>query len=270
MSDAEPLPEELGAALRATADRRGSIGRVVHFFSETTSTNDVAAALAERGAPAGTTVIALAQSAGRGRLGRSWFSPFGAGLYVSVVCRECAAAPLLTLAAGVAVADAIRTATGLPVEIKWPNDIVVAGSATARRRKLAGILAEAAMGPDGLEFVVLGYGINMRPAAYPVGLAHRATSIEAELGRPVDPGVVLAETLAALNERLAQLARGDRDGVLARWRAHAPWANGGSVSWDAPGGVLSGVAQGIDDTGALLVRAEGEVHRIVAGELNWE
>ena len=271
MSDPEPLPEELDAALRATARRRGSMGGIVHFFSETTSTNDIAAALAERGAPAGTTVVAMAQTAGRGRLGRAWFSPPGAGLYVSVICRERAAAPLLTLAAGVALADAIRTATGLSVEIKWPNDIVISGgSAGERRRKLAGILAEGSIGLDGVDFVVLGYGINMRPAAYPVDIAARATSLQVELGRPADAGMVLAETLAALNERITQLARGDSAAVLAQWRARARSAHGTSVTCQGPYGLITGVAQGIDDTGALLVRADGQLHRIIAGEVDWQ
>ncbi|MEP6917562.1 MAG: biotin--[acetyl-CoA-carboxylase] ligase, partial [Acidobacteriota bacterium] len=179
----EPLPEELAAALRTTASRRGVFGDPVYYFSETGSTNDVAATLAEHGAPEGTTVVASAQSSGRGRFGRAWFSPPGAGLYVSVVCRNAAAAPLLTLAGGVAVAEGVRTATGLPVEIKWPNDIVAEGGAQARRRKLAGILAEASTGSDGLQYVILGFGINLRSAAYPPAIADRATSIEAELGR---------------------------------------------------------------------------------------
>lgn len=270
MPEAEPLPEAFEAALRGTAHRRGRMGAAVHFLAETTSTNDVAAALAERGAPAGTTVVALAQTAGRGRLGRTWFSPPGAGLYVSIVCRGSAAAPLLTLAAGVALAEGIRAGSGLPVEIKWPNDIVVpGGSATTQRRKLAGILAEASTAADGLQFVVLGYGINLRPAAYPADIADRATSMEAELGRPADPGVVLAETLAALNERVSQLARGNPGAVLARWRELAPSAHGAHVKWETPEGQRTGVAQGIDETGALLVRSTGDVHRIVSGEVQW-
>ena len=271
MSDAEPLPPELESALRATAHRRGPFGATIRFFPETTSTNDVAAALADRGAATGTTVVALAQTAGRGRLGRAWFSPPGAGLYVSVICREAAATPLLTLAAGVAVADGIRAASGLPVEVKWPNDIVVpADGAAVRPRKLAGILAEASSGSDGVQFVVLGYGVNVRRAAYPLEIADRATSLEAELGRPVDAGALLAETLAALHVRVTQLAHGQREAVLARWRVLAPSAHGAKVTWDTPDGVRRGVTQGIDDTGALLVAVEGGTQRIIAGELHWQ
>ena len=213
MSD--PIPDDLARALAASSARRGRFGDPFYFFSETGSTNDVAELLAEHGAPEGATVVAFAQTAGRGRFGRTWFSPAGAGLYVSIVCRNEAAAPLLTLAGGVAVAGGIRAATGLPVQIKWPNDIVVADrTRPARRRKLAGLLAEASSGGDGLQYVILGFGINLRPAAYPPDLADRATSIETELGRSVDGALVLAETLASFAGSFERLAAGDARHVL--------------------------------------------------------
>src|SRR5512134_2605824 len=118
---AEPVPPEIVAALGVTSGRRGPFGEPLYFFTETGSTNDVAASLAERGASEGTTVVASSQTAGRGRLGRGWFSPPGAGLYVSVVFRPVSPVALLTLAAGVAVAEGVHAATGLPTEIKWPN-----------------------------------------------------------------------------------------------------------------------------------------------------
>ena len=266
----EPVPEELAAALRQSAGRRGSFGQPLYFYQDTTSTNDVASALADRGAPEGTTVVALSQSAGRGRLGRVWFSPPGAGLYVSVVCRNASAAPLLTLAGGVAVADGITRATGLPVSIQWPNDGVVADSAAAaRRRKLAGILAEGSTGAAGLQFVVLGFGINIRPAAYPPAIAGRATSLENELGRAVDAGPVLAEVLAALNVQVAALAAGNRAAVLDRWRALSPLSVGAAVEWTAGAKTMRGTSAGIDDGGALLVRVDGRMERIIAGEVTW-
>src|SRR3954468_3404404 len=255
----EPPPPDLTAALDSTRLRRGRYGQPLYFFAETGSTNDIAAALAERGAPEGATVVAAAQSAGRGRFGRQWFSPAGAGLYVSVICRTAAAAPLLTLAGGVAVADGIRAATGLPVHIKWPNDVVVEAGTPLRRRKLAGVLAEASTGADGLQHVILGFGINLRSAAFPPELADRATSIEAELGRPPDPGAVLAETLAALAELVAQLDAGDAPVVLDRWRSLAPSSRGTPVEWDANGERMTGTTAGIADDGALLVRVGDRV-----------
>jgi BirA family biotin operon repressor/biotin-[acetyl-CoA-carboxylase] ligase len=268
MSD--PVPEEFVRALAATADRRGTFGNPFYFFSETGSTNDIAASLAEHGSPQGTTVLAWCQSAGRGRFGRAWFSPPGAGLYVSIVCRDERAAPFLTLAGGVAVAEGVRNATGLPVHIKWPNDIVVEDRRAAARRKLAGILAEATSTPEGLQYVILGFGINLGPAAYPPELSDRATSIEVELGRTVDGPAVLAETLAVFAARFRELERGDSQRVLNRWRELAPSSRGVTVEWDTFRGPVSGIAAGIDDDGALLVRVGDRLERIISGEVRWK
>jgi BirA family transcriptional regulator, biotin operon repressor / biotin---[acetyl-CoA-carboxylase] ligase len=214
-------------------------------------------------------VVASSQTAGRGRFGRTWFSPPGAGLYISIVCRAAPAAPFVTLAGGVAAADGIRTATGLPVQIKWPNDIVVEGVTPARRRKLAGILAEASTGADGLQYVILGLGINLQPAAYPPELADRATSIETELGRPADGAAVLAETLAVFAGLFGELATGDSERLLERWRELAPSSRGARVEWETSEGPIAGVSAGIADDGALLVRVQDRVERIISGELRW-
>jgi BirA family biotin operon repressor/biotin-[acetyl-CoA-carboxylase] ligase len=264
----EALPQEFAGALEESAAARGRIGATVHYIAETLSTNDAAARLAELGSPEGTTVIASAQTAGRGRFGRTWFSPPGSGLYVSVICRDERAAPYLSLAGGVAVADGILAATGLPVEIKWPNDVVI-DDGFGRRRKLAGILAEASSSAEGLQHVILGFGINLRPAAYPSEIADRATSLESELGREVHPGPVLAETLVALKRCLDELSAGRRAHVLARWRELSPSASGAPVEWDSQAGRRSGKTAGIEDDGALRVTVNGGTERIISGTLRW-
>jgi BirA family transcriptional regulator, biotin operon repressor / biotin---[acetyl-CoA-carboxylase] ligase len=267
----EPLPEDFAAALASSADRRGAFGQSVVFQSSTRSTNDVAQALAEGGAPHGTVAVAFAQTAGRGRQGREWFSPPGAGIYMSVVVRSAAVAPMLTLAGGVAVAEGIRQATGLPVLIKWPNDVVVEDErAPGRRRKLAGILAEGSTGQSGLQHVVMGIGINVRPADYPPELAARVTSLEHELGRAVDAGLVLSEILVALNEQMGALEAGCREQVLSRWRSLAPSASGTRVSWNDHGVTLSGVTAGVDQRGALLIRTGSDIQRVISGEVLWD
>lgn len=264
----EAPPPDLLLALSTTAHRRGRIGEPLHYFREIGSTNDEALRLAEAGAAEGTTVVSAAQTAGRGRLGRSWFSPAGAGLYVSVVIRDPRGTPLLTLAAGQAVADGIRTATGLAVEIKWPNDIVV-DAGLGRRRKLAGILTEGSAGSEGVQFVVVGFGVNLLPAAYPSDVADRATSLAAELGRPVDAAAVLAECLAELAKSLDALRAGRMAAVLQRWAELSPSATGSRVECEGPEGRLTGVTAGIAPDGALQVRAGRDIQAIRSGVVRW-
>jgi BirA family biotin operon repressor/biotin-[acetyl-CoA-carboxylase] ligase len=260
------LPEEFAAALAATVAERGVFGARLTYAPEVGSTNDLAAAAAERGEPEGTTFVAGAQTAGRGRLGREWFSPPGAGLYVSTIVRRASLAPWITLAGGVAVAEGITRATALPVQIKWPNDIVSVGSAGFRsRRKIAGILAEASSGPDGLHHIVLGMGINLRAAAYPPALADRASSIETELGRAIDAGAVLAQVLAALNLVLGELWTAGAPPVVARWLALSPSVYDTPIEWDDKSGVTAGLAE----DGALLARSADGLHRIISGEVRW-
>lgn len=239
------------------------------FFPTIGSTNDVAAAVgADRGRPdpEGLVVFADEQTAGRGRRGHTWFSPPGSGLYVSVVfvpararVDPARATRLLTLAVGVALAEAVEASAGLRVDLKWPNDLHVA------RRKLAGILAEACG-----DAVVAGYGINVTATSFPPDLRDRATSIESELGRAADRPALLAESLAALAARYADLLEGRFDAILDAWRRRAPSTHGARVTWTTPAGPVTGVTAGIDDEGALLVRVGERIERIVAGELKWD
>lgn len=267
MSDA--IPAEFAQALAATGADRGVFGARVHYFTQTGSTNDLAADAAERGEPEGTTFVAGAQTAGRGRRGREWFSPPGAGLYFSIVIRRAPMAPWLTLAGGVAVAEGIRTATGLPVQIKWPNDVVSVSGGFRGRRKIAGILAEASSGPDGVQHVILGIGINIGAASFPAELSDRAGSIETELGRRVDAGAVFAQVLAGLNRVLSEVAHAGPPTLFTRWLELAPSANGERIEWDGPHGVERGVSAGLAEDGALLARTPEGLARIVAGEVRW-
>jgi BirA family biotin operon repressor/biotin-[acetyl-CoA-carboxylase] ligase len=259
------LPPDLDEAFERARGRLGPLAARVLYFTTIGSTNDVAASLAADPASFGTVVIADAQTAGRGRRGRTWFSPEGSGLYVSVILSPSRAASepdratmLLTLTAGVALAEGVERSSGLSPAIKWPNDLLVAG------RKLAGILAEGCG-----EAVVLGYGINVGPMAYPPELRDRATSLETELGRSIDHASVAVETLAALASRYDDLVSGRFDAILDAWRRRAPTSRGARVVWDTPAGPQSGITDGIDDFGALLVRVADRVERIVAGEVRW-
>jgi BirA family biotin operon repressor/biotin-[acetyl-CoA-carboxylase] ligase len=259
ISSLEPLPAELAGPLAVAAERLGIFGRRHLWYPAVSSTSDVAAGLAGRGVEEGLVVLADAQTAGRGRHGRTWVSPPGAGLYVSVVLRPpTPVSPVLTLGAGVAVAEGIDAATGLRVELKWPNDLHVAG------RKLGGLLAEATSG-----CVVLGMGINVRRVALPRELAPSASSIEEELGRPVDRGALPAACLAALARRYQDLRDGREHAIMAAWRARGGAALGRRVEWDAGASSRAGLVEQIDDDGALLVRAGADLVRIVSGEVRW-
>jgi BirA family biotin operon repressor/biotin-[acetyl-CoA-carboxylase] ligase len=265
------LRSDIARALAAAGDRRGAFGASWEYFDEIGSTNDVALRAADRGAPEGSLFVAGAQTAGRGRLGRSWHSPPEAGLYVSTIVRRPALAPWITLAGGVAVARGIREATGLPVQIKWPNDVVaVTGQAFRSRRKLAGILAEASSGADAIQHVVLGFGINLRKAALPPELEGRAGSLEGELGRQVDGGAVLAATLSELNRLTSEIEAAGPSHLLAGWLCLSPSAHGADIEWDGPDdSVRTGVSAGIDSDGALRVATAAGVERIVSGEVRW-
>jgi BirA family biotin operon repressor/biotin-[acetyl-CoA-carboxylase] ligase len=252
---------EIVAAVARARARLGPLATRVEHWVSIGSTNDAAAALGGEG----TVVVADAQTAGRGRRGRSWFSPPGSGLYVSVVLApsrartdRMRATSLLTLAAGVAIAEGVRAAADLDAALKWPNDIYVG------RRKLAGILAES----HG-EVVIVGYGINVAAGVYPADLADRVTSIESEIGRPVDRTVVLVETLAALAARYDDLLEGRFDAILDAWRSRAPTAVGTRVEWTTPEGPRWGITDGIDPDGALRVRTPIGTDRLVGGELRW-
>lgn len=258
--------EDLARALGSLSAPLRVIGREIVAEPTVSSTNDVASARAAAGAAEGLVVIADEQTAGRGRLGRTWASPAGAGLYVSVLLRPPhEVAGLLTLVGGLAIAEGLRESTGLPIEIKWPNDLLAPGST----RKLAGILVEATSTSGRLEYAVFGYGINLRPALYPAEVRARATSLAEELGRDVDAAQVLACTLGALDRRYHDLRQGNGRRLLERWQELAPRVRGTTVEWRDRQSVKSGVTAGIDDDGALLVRTGAGLERIVAGDVNW-
>jgi BirA family biotin operon repressor/biotin-[acetyl-CoA-carboxylase] ligase len=259
-----PLPVDVGHALSAANDRLGPFGAVL--YAETIgSTNDAALALAAAAHPEGTAVLADQQTAGRGRRGRVWSSPPGAGLYLSVILRgaELTARPgLITLGAGVAASTAIEAVSGLPVRLKWPNDLVI-GHAW---RKIGGILCEA----QGRDALVVGIGINLTPAAHPLDVSARAASVEGELSRSVDRAAIIVECLSGLRGLVASIRMGEDEGIVAEWRRRAAegW-RAAPVEWLDGEHTVHAIAKDIDVDGGLLVDRDGRVERVVAGEVLW-
>lgn len=234
---------------------RGSLGLPRVHHREIDSTNERAKRLGAAGAPHGTLVTAEAQSAGRGRQGRSWFAPAGQALLASVVIRPLGERDaILPLAAAVAVCEACERVATVRCAIKWPNDVWI------DRRKVAGILIE---GRPQDRWAVVGVGVNVTTDAeeFPADLRETATSL-ALAGSPSDPPGVAA-ALDALLESLAARLDDPPELVLAAWRERDA-LRGQPISWETG----SGTAAGVDDRGSLLVdTAEGRVE-LDAGEVH--
>lgn len=267
-SMSDPIPADLATAL-AMSRQLGPFSRLAYVV-ETGSTNDLALSMAANGAAEGTVVVADQQRSGRGRRGRDWFSPPGAGLYLSAVVRPTASVgsvPMLTLAAGAAAARAVRSMTALPVELKWPNDLVIGRP----WRKLGGVLCETTGSGSRIDAVIVGIGINLLATAYPREIADRATSIEAELGRSVERAPVIVAVLESLAAAVEHFHAGRLGEICRDWRTlAAPGLGGASVRWTDRGVERRGRAHDIDGDGALLVESAGRVERLVAGEVRWE
>jgi BirA family biotin operon repressor/biotin-[acetyl-CoA-carboxylase] ligase len=245
--------------------------RLMKRVAQTESTNSLALEMGKQGAAAGTVVVAETQTRGRGRLQREWFSPPGTGLYFSMVLRpqlEPIDLPKITLAAGVAVCEAIEQACQVSAGLKWPNDLLVNG------KKLGGILCET--GPiTGTKdsrgiLVILGVGLNITTpeSAFPAELRARATSLLAATGLVYDKEDVLTVILAELDEIVARCEAGGFGDILARWRARDVLF-GRTLSWlDPAGRVVTGRALGIDDNGLYHIRdTGGRVHSVVSGDI---
>ncbi|CAG0952499.1 BirA family transcriptional regulator, biotin operon repressor / biotin---[acetyl-CoA-carboxylase] ligase [Anaerolineae bacterium] len=238
-------------------------GRRVIYHERVGSTNDIAKQLADAGEPEGAVVIADEQIAGRGRLGRSWVAPAGSSILMSLILRPMIAPaqmPRVTMAVALGACDAIHAKTHLDAQIKWPNDILVRG------KKCAGILAESGIVGEQLEYVIVGLGLNVNFAASSVeGIPPDATTIADELGRAF-PRAQLAQAILRNGERYyLRLSAGEnlRDEWAARLATlHQP------VRAQTPWGVEEGIAENVDDDGALLVRrADGSCARLIAGDV---
>ena len=241
------------------------VGQNLVYLPETGSTNDVARQLAAEGAPDGTLVLTDYQAAGRGRLARRWEAPPGSSLLLSLLFRPALVpqqVQRLTMICGLAAVDAIEATAGLRVGLKWPNDVVQDGA------KLGGILTEVGWKGAGVEYAVVGIGLNVNldPARLPGSLLLPATSLAHLLGREVERLALLWAFLQAVERRYLALQAGDSP--------HAEWAErlvtlGHPVRVSLGDRFLAGIAEGVTADGALLVRlANGRLETVLAGDVS--
>ena len=262
MSD--PLEVDVLKGLLATR----TLGRNVRVEARTASTNDIAKRLAREGAPHGTVVLADQQLRGRGRQGRSFASPAGVGVYMSLLLRPQVAIsrlPQLTLVAAVATAEAIEEVSSLPVELKWPNDFLI------ENKKAGGILTESVIQADQSPVAVVGIGINVNTTLeqFPAELRGQVTSLTLAAGRFVPRLPVVAAVLGFFEPLYDTFQQKGLAPLLPRWLHYGRIA-GKAVRCTTARGVEEGVALGLDVDGALLVRSrENPRLRVLSGEVEF-
>jgi BirA family biotin operon repressor/biotin-[acetyl-CoA-carboxylase] ligase len=243
----------------------GSWGHPLVWYASIGSTNDAALDLARQGFPQGTVVGAEVQTKGRGRGGRSWFSPGGTGLWFSTILRpslRTASLGRIGLWSAVAVAGSLYRAMGTYPELAWPNDVLVEG------RKLAGILAESSGDADTVDYVVLGVGLNVnqQPADFPDDLRAGATSMLMVAGQEFDRAVTLSLLLRHFQSSFESHQASDFASVAAEWKSHSGLLGKVvEVKWGKER--LRGEAVDIGEDGELLLRLpSGALRRISWGE----
>ncbi|MCR4441189.1 MAG: biotin--[acetyl-CoA-carboxylase] ligase [Peptococcaceae bacterium] len=236
-------------------------------FEQVSSTNDLAKAMAAQGSPEGTLVVADKQTKGKGRMGRSWESPSGKGLYFSLVLKpkiKPVHAPQLTLVAAVAVCRAIRGLTKLPVTIKWPNDILL------EDKKVCGILTEMSSEIDQINYIVLGIGVNVNQGKddFPENLRDKAISLAAAAGCLFRRVALLLEIVKELRTVYRLYQREGFAVIVESW-IKMNSTLGREVFVSSHGEQYCGTAEGIDEQGRLLVRkGDGTLETLVAGDIS--
>ena len=253
-------PDLLKARLRGSLFGK----RVLHFF-RTDSTNRVAFDLGQGGEAEGAVVVAEEQTAGRGRAGRSWVSERAAGIYVTLLLRPKLApvqAPLLTMMAGISARAAVEAVTGLNVDLKWPNDLMIGG------RKIGGILTEMHAEPALVRFVIVGIGINVNQEKFPAELGGVATSLRVESGRVHSRVEILVRLLREFEKDYLRLVREGSVSVVTTFQEVSSYARGKKVRVVTGAETFTGVTAGLTPEGLLRVeRGGGEIVTVVAGDV---
>lgn len=240
---------------------------LIQYYPTIGSTNDALKALARQGAPHGTAILAGHQTGGHGRMGRSFHSPEGMGIYLSILLRpDCAPTDLmhLTCAVAAAMCDAVEAATGLRPGIKWTNDLVCG------KKKLGGILTELGLSPLGtVDFAIIGIGINcrQREADFPPELREIAASLNMVTGIENSPAMLAAAMLDALH-RMDSILLTEKTNILECYRRNCVTV-GQEISVVRGENIRHGKALSVDEEGALVVRySDGTLEAVTAGEVS--
>ncbi len=264
LRDRDCTPLRLEEIQRGLVTER--LGKKIHYLPEVDSTNRFAFRRAQEGGEEGEIVIAESQTRGKGRMGRSWFSPPGLNLYLSVILKPKLPpvhAPQITLMSAVAVADTVQSFLESPPAIKWPNDIMVQG------KKLAGILTESSCDPERLHFVVVGIGVNLNlpSGLLPEAIRESATSLLMLTGRTVDRAAFTGQLIQSLDRCYGELEDKGFPWIARRWESFFE-LRGKRVMVEMADEPLTGTARGIDGDGALILEQDGgALQRIVAGDV---
>ncbi|MNP18249.1 Bifunctional ligase/repressor BirA [compost metagenome] len=259
-------PDSLDVMTLRNAFNTTIMGANVEIIQTTVSTQEEARIRAEKGAAEGTLILAEEQTGGKGRLGRKWFSPYGKGIWMSLLLRP--QQPLkftsqLTLLTGVAVCRAIRSTTGIEAGIKWPNDILM------NNRKICGILLESAVEDEVVRYCIVGIGIsvNLDDQDYPSELKEIATSIKMECGKAVDRTVLIAAVMDEFESLYKLYQHEGFQPIATLWEALSVTIQQ-EVIVSTYQGQLEGVAVGLDSSGALLVdMGQGKVMSVISGDV---
>jgi BirA family biotin operon repressor/biotin-[acetyl-CoA-carboxylase] ligase len=240
-------------------------GKTLHHFLEIGSTNDYASELAMRGSPEGTVVLAEEQKAGRGRSGHGWHSEPLKGIYCSVILRPSLApakAPLLTLAAALAIYDAVYHMSPLKMDIRWPNDLLING------KKFCGILTEMNAEVSRVRYVVVGIGVNVNHTAFPKEIGHLATSLRMETGRIWSRIELTAQILRRLEVLCREMETHGGQGIIRRWSEISTYAKDKHVEIVEGENSFRGETMGLDENGFLRVRREdGKSETVYSGNV---
>ena len=238
------------------------LGKRIYYFDSLTSTMDAAMKLGMEGSPEGTLVVAESQTRGRGRLGRSWFSPKYKGIYFSLILKPRilpSRASTLTLLCAVSIAEAIKKTTDLDARIKWPNDIFL-GS-----RKVGGILTELSAETDAVNCVVLGIGLNVNNDKK--SLVPGSTSLREHKNETIDRVDLLREILETMEKHYLAFTKEGAGAILEKWREYN-MTLGKRIRVDIRNERVEGEALDIDRDGGLLIRKDtGVTEKVMAGDV---